>query len=58
LFDLDHPVETAIVPQPAELLTIGLVDDFIRPAWWTDRREIAMVGYGTNYGAQTVAVQQ
>jgi len=43
---LDHPVETSIVPQPAELPTIGLVDDLFGPHGTADRREITMVGYG------------
>ena len=43
---LDHPVETSIVPQPAELPTIGLVDDLFGPHGTADTREITMVGYG------------
>jgi hypothetical protein len=43
---LDHPVETSIVPQPAELPTIGLVDDLFGPHGTADRREMTMIGYG------------
>src|SRR4029453_638749 len=43
---LDHPVETSIVAQSAELPTIGLVDDLFGPHGTADRREVTMVGYG------------
>jgi len=39
-------LDSSIVPQPAELPTIGLVDDLFGPHGTADRREITMVGYG------------
>jgi hypothetical protein len=43
---LDTPVAASIVPQPAELPTIGLVDDLFGPHGTADVWEITMVGYG------------
>src|SRR5262245_36830282 len=43
---LDAPVDASIVPQPAALPTIGLVDDLFGPHGTPDAPEITMVGYG------------
>ena len=43
---LDAPVDPSIVPQPAALPTIGLVDDLFGPHGAADAPEITMVGYG------------
>jgi len=43
---LDAAVDASIVPEPAALPTIGLVDRLFGPRGTADAREIAMVGYG------------
>ena len=43
---LDAAVDASIVPEPAALPTIGLVDDLFGPRGTADAREITMVGYG------------
>jgi hypothetical protein len=43
---LDDPVDASMVPQPAALPSIGLVDDLFGPEGTAEAREITMVGYG------------